>query len=342
MNKIIKDLGLNETFTKSVKRDKVFTKVKDNIPLVAHYNYMMDLLFLPTDKSGFKYCLVVVDLATNEFDIEPIKNKEPGTILQAFKSMYKRNYIKKPYASIRTDAGNEFKGVFQKYLYDQSILHKVAKAGRHKQLANVESLNKQLGRLFNGYLNKIEEETGKVYRNWTDIVAPIRTKLNAYRKITYKTAPQDQNYPIPDLSKKSQYKVGDIVYVKLDQPRNALGEKVSGDSFRVGDYRFDLTPRRILQVLVYSGKVPYRYIVTGIPNVSYTESELRPAKEKQEEYKVKEIIDKKKIKNKIFYLVWWQGYLKKDATWTPKSTLIQDVPHLVTKFEKSSQNQNHQ
>ena len=85
--------------------------------------------------------------------------------------MYKRPYIKKPYASIRTDSGNEFKGVFQKYLYDESILHTVPEnLAVTNNLANVESLNRQLGRIFNGYMNKKEEETGKVYRRMDNIL----------------------------------------------------------------------------------------------------------------------------------------------------------------------------
>ena len=103
---------------------------------------MADLLFLPLTKQKYRYILTVVDLATDEFDIEPLKDKEPKTVLAGLKAMYKRSYIKEPYASIRTDAGNEFKGVFQKYLYDESLLHRTSLTARHSQTSNVESLNR--------------------------------------------------------------------------------------------------------------------------------------------------------------------------------------------------------
>jgi hypothetical protein len=295
---------------------------------------MSDLLFLPTTKAGFKYCLVVVDLATNEFDIEPLKDKEPETVLSAFKTMFKRPYIKKPHASVRTDAGTEFKGVFHKFLYDQDILHRIAKAGRHKQLANVESLNRQLGRLFNGFMNSKEEETGEVYKEWTKIVPTIRDKFNKIRKINHKDTPFTHRYEIPKIQPSNKYKVGDVVYVKLDEPENALGEKVQG-KFRTGDYRFDTTPRKILKVFYYAGKNAYRYLVTGIPNASYSESELRPATEKTEEYEVERILDKKKIKNKIFYLVKWKGYKKDESTWQPKTELMEDAPRKIKEYEDS-------
>ena len=52
-----------------------------------------------------------------------------------------KTFIKKPYASIKTDNGAEFKGVFKKYLYNESIYHSKALPYRHKQLSNVNNLS---------------------------------------------------------------------------------------------------------------------------------------------------------------------------------------------------------
>ena len=117
-------------------------------------------------KKGNKYILVIIDLATNEFDIEPLKGS-------------KKIFI--PYASIRTDNGKEFKGVFDKFCNNNNIFHKVNIQNRHSQLANVDSLCNQLERLFNGYMNHKEEETGKVYKNWDDIILNVRKGLNKIR-----------------------------------------------------------------------------------------------------------------------------------------------------------------
>ena len=103
------------------------------------YNFMADILYLPKDKNGYAFLLVVVDLATDDFDIEPIKATLPKgskvvkrdsltaqSALDAMLRMFKRKFIKKkPYASIRTDGGSEFASVFDKYCYDNSILHRV-------------------------------------------------------------------------------------------------------------------------------------------------------------------------------------------------------------------------
>jgi hypothetical protein len=350
MNALKAQLGINEKFTKNTREPKEYNKVKDNIPLIEDYNFMADLLMLPEDKKKNKYCLVVVDLANNDFDIEPIKNKDPSTVLDAMMKMFKRKYIKKPYASIRTDKGKEFMGVFHKYLYEESVLHKIANAGRHNQMANVENLNRTLGRLFNGYMNAMEEKTGKEYYNWTDIINEIRDGLN---KIRHKSLPKDistHEYPVFDNSKeiinkkkeieyeqiKPKFKKGDLVYIKLDEPENALGNKQNTKQFREGDRRWDFAPHTILQVLYYTGKINYRYIVSGMPHVSYNEHQLRKATEKVELKRIKAIIGKKAIKRKIHYKVWWKGELRKQATWEPKSELIKDIPDMLEEYDDNN------
>jgi len=109
--------------------------------------------------------LVIVDLATNEFDIEPLKNKTSENVLNGFQKIIKRKFLKLPKGSLRTDSGTEFKGVFHKWLLEKEVFHKNALPNRHKQMANVESLNKQLGRIFNGYMNFKEEELRKFIEN---------------------------------------------------------------------------------------------------------------------------------------------------------------------------------
>jgi hypothetical protein len=75
---------------------------------------------------------------------------------------------------------------------------------------------------------------------------------------------------------------------------------------------------------VYSSPNPWRYILFELPNVSYAEEELKPAKESEAKYIVRKIIDRKTEKKVIYYLVWWKGKLKKDSTWEPKTNLLED------------------
>eukprot|EP00981_Chlorochromonas_danica_P013998 scaffold7211_cov247-Ochromonas_danica.AAC.14 len=149
-------------------------------------------------------------------------------------------------------------------------------------MGNVESLNRQLGRLFNGYMNKVEEKTGKPCKNWTDIVGVVRTKLNAARK---KTLPDDINeheYPVPqDTEKigkteyykriKPKYQVGQHVYRYLDHPTNALGKKQPTAARREGDYNWSKDPKEIVQIITMGGRGPvYRYILVSTYDNNYT------------------------------------------------------------------------
>ena len=332
MNKILKDLNIDETYTKPIKRPKHFTKVKHNIPLISDYNFMSDLIHLPTSK-GFKYLLVVVDLADDSFDIEPLKTKYSSEVLDSMKKMFTRPYIKKPYASIRTDSGQEFKGIFAKYLYDNNILHKIALPFRHSQLSNVDSLCNQIDRILVGYMNKIEKDTGRSYHNWTDIIDVVRKDLNEMR---LRSVPKDiytYKYPIFNTKHSNKYDVGSIVYRQLDVPQNALGIQENTTKFRTGDMRWDLVPRRVVKVLYYAGKVPYRYMLDAFPNVSFTEKQLLPAKEEAAKFIIQKIIGKKIIKKQVYYLIWWKGYLKKDATWESKKSLLEDIGDDLLKLE---------
>lgn len=334
MNKLLDDLGIDEKYTKPLKKTKKFTRVKDQVPPIKDYNFMADILFLPKDKRGYRYLLVIVDLADDSFDVEPLKSKEARVVLNAMKEIFKRRHLNEPEASIQTDAGSEFKGVFHKYLYNKNILHKTTLQGRHTQMANVERLNRTLGRLINGYMNKKEFETGKPYLEWREILDVLRDRLNKIRK---RTLPKDiftVDYATPDVRRKAKYKVGDVVYRALDQPRNVLNQRVSGETFRMGDLRWELVPRQITKVLHVSGSIPHRYMLSRLPNVSFTERQLTPADEEQEEFEIKELLELLEDEDGVeWYKVWWKGQPKKKATLVPREQLLKDAPKLVEAFE---------
>jgi hypothetical protein len=332
MDKILKELKINEKYSKPVKIKKEFSKVKDNIPLKADYNFMADLLELPETKKGFKYLLVVVDLATDEFDIEPITNNKSLTVVDAMKKMFNRRYIKKPYASIRTDGGAEFKDAFDKYCYENNILHKIGVAGRHQQTANVERLNRELGRLFNGYMNAIEEKTGETYKEWVEVVPKVRAMLNDFRKKP-EGDPFTDVYPTVDLTKQPKYKIHDVVYRMSEKPLDALGKKQPTQNFRMGDYRWERIPRKIVKVLRYAGKVPIRYILENLPNVAYAEYELMPAEEKQAMYVVQSVKAKRTMNGVKELLIKWKGFKK--PTWENYNDIKRTVPNIDSFYKRS-------
>ena len=340
MNDLIKELNIDETLTKPVRKTvrKKYNRIIDSIPLVKNYNMMADVLHLPTNKNGYKYLLVVVDLASSEFDIEPMKTEDSKETLKALKVMFRRKHISKPYASIRTDGGASFKKDFHKYLVDNIILHKTGLAGRHTQSSAVENLNRTLGRLFNGYMNSIELETNNTYREWTDIVSLVRNKLNKIRKKDRsKNNPVTDVKAVPNITQPSKLNVGDLVHRKLDKPQNALSHTLSSDVFREGDYRWAKLPVKITEILFYPGDVTYRYLLNNIKNASFTENQLMLAKDQEtgEQSVIRKILDRKFFDKEKHYLIWMHGELKKDAGWYARNELLKTVDkRFLINFDK--------
>ena len=225
--------------------------------------------------------LVVLDLASDEFDMQELKNKTPDHILKAFEKIFAREYLNKPKYSLTTDAGTEFQGILKKWLFDESIFHKVTAVGRHKQLANIDSLIRQLSTLFIGIANEKEKKTGKVSKSWLKHIPIIRKELNKIRKKELNEDYWNNIYSSLTTHKngkliKQKFNVGDMVHIALDRPEDARGNKLKG-KFRVADNRYDKNPRRIKQVVYYSGPGVHRYIVDHIHNAVYTDNKLLKA-----------------------------------------------------------------
>lgn len=286
---LLAELEIDETFTKTHQRKQSeYNHVKDNIPMKANQNMMADLLFLPNDH-GYKYLLVLVDLATDKFDIEPLKSKKAFDVLLAMKRMFDRPYIERPDASLKTDDGKEFKEVFHKYLYNNNILHKVALAGKHTQMANVENLNRQLGRLINGYMNAKELKTGKTYTEWTSILPTIRAKLNKQRAKKMPANPATVD-PIPFdpfivngkgkkakvKFRKPKFRIDQRVYYLSPVPLTALGTKQNTTNFRAGDRQWSKESYLVKEIYCYSNPSRFRYKLSGVKrDVSFAENELK-------------------------------------------------------------------
>ena len=336
---LVKDLGINEAFTIKHRKQKVFNKFINNVPLYENYNIMVDLLQLPkTSVEGFKYLLTAVDLGSNRVDFEPVKTKTAEACLSALKAIFKRPYIKEPMFSISSDGGTEFKSDFDRFCIERKIYHKVSMPYRHSQQAPVESLNKSLSRILLGYLNDIELKTGKKATDWTPMLSKMRTELNKYReRKNLDELRNNQSFFDVDKAGEPEYKVGDFVHYLLNRPYDALNNPLNDASFRKGDMRYSPTVHTIENILMMNDEPYYRYTLSGLPSVSFSAEQLMLTREQEEKtYLVKKLLDKTVKKNKIHFLVWWKGYLKKDATWEPQSNLIKDgLKNMIDEFNRS-------
>jgi hypothetical protein len=103
-NELIHKLLLKPLKEKRQEIPRFINHQKDN-------THQLDLLFLPDD-NGYKYLLVIVDVATSTIDCRPLKNKNSENVLKNTLDIYNSGvYLKQP-KIIHVDDGTEFKGVF--------------------------------------------------------------------------------------------------------------------------------------------------------------------------------------------------------------------------------------
>src|SRR5690606_37077552 len=86
-------------------------------------DHQADLLFLPND-DGYRYALVVTDVATRLSDAQPLKNKHSVDVKKAFETIYNRKILSKP-EFITVDSGTEFKSHVKDYFKENNIIYKV-------------------------------------------------------------------------------------------------------------------------------------------------------------------------------------------------------------------------
>jgi hypothetical protein len=241
-----------------------------------------------------------------------------------------RNYLNMPYASARTDSGTEFQGVFDQYLYNSFILHKVSLTARHTQTASVESLNRTINILITNYLNYVRVKTGKGFDEWTDVLDNIRQQLNAYRKVDLEELRKKVKPPTVAFSTlKPKYKLGDLVHRLLDYPKNSLNEKLGGN-FRVGDLHFDPIPDKIVQIYLMEGNVNIRYMLDGIDHTSFPEWQLTRSKHKEAVREIKQILDifYNRKEKEYYYKIQLFGEAQTKAGWYSKTDLLKTTDKL--------------
>ena len=351
-----------------LKNEEVFqlykTPKKDKGKHIPHINtssidpkaiLQADLLYLPDD-NGFRFALVCVDISTGFTDAEPVKERDAETVLKAYKKITSREPLKNaPRYVLQTDGGAEFKSVFHSYVVKKGITHRVGKAGRSRQQAIVEQRNKVIGRALFYRMTAQEILTDQDSREWVKRLPQLIKVINAYHKDKNdKRKKKKEKAPLPPLLEKGTVllSVGQPVRVVLDKPLSAFEKQIPGSSFRATDIRWSRKISHISNIILDGGQPPL-YQVDDKKAPAYTRNQLQvvdvktlqdpPASLVMEgnvndySYVVKTIIDKRKKKNKIEYLVVWKGFpAKKDHTWEPRADLLKfgDSKEKVDKYEK--------
>ena len=315
--------------------------------------------------------MVVVDVATGETDGEPFKiagkdnNKktipQPEPVLEAFKKIINRKPLKgfqQHGYILQCDNGQEFKGVFKKYVND--TLHvriRYGLAGRSRQQAYAESRNKSIGRALFHKMTQEELITGQTNTEWVDYLPTVIKAINKY--LAHRKKPKPSHTPY--ITKKTiLLDIGQEVRLALNKPKSALGRNLSGN-FRATDIRWDMEPKKITNIIINDDQPPL-YQVDNMAT-AYTRNQLQPitttehrlpenpnllklipnkTNPKKQEYEntfiVYKIKGKKKSGNRVYYQVQWKGFpQEKDWTWEPKTTFMRNetLREMVEKYENS-------
>ncbi len=317
----------------------------------ANVDHQADLLFLPTD-NGYKYALVVTDVATRLSDAVPLKSKSSETVINALKTIYNRGILSVP-EYLYMDSGSEFKGEVKKYLEENNIGFKYAKTGRHRQIAMVERTNQYLGKALFHRMQAQELLTGKTSREWVNELPKVIGLINKQRK---RDPPKVANEPICSGDDCNALEMGTVVRTKLDNPLDYVHDKQLPGKFRATDIRWDPHPRFIANVMFLPGQPPLYQLndekdINKIDqSAAYTKGQLQvvPKEEQAPDPSVirgnpttfiaEKLVDKKKLNGKEYYKVRWKGFPPEQDTWEPRKNLLEDLPLLVKDFDNKLKN----
>jgi hypothetical protein len=304
-----------------------------NIPVAQVFNkdiyYQADILYLPEDE-GFKYLLVCIDLYDGSLDAEPVKELKPTDIIEAFKEIFKRNYLKFP-KFITFDKGQEFKGDdIINYFKKNGTNVKYALTGRSRQLANVERANQKIGTILFKRMTSQELITGETSKEWVSDLKPLIKVLNEHKKEPLQL--NSDGIPLVNEYSGKLLKIGQRVRIKLDYPINNTNHARLYGKFRSTDIKWTPKIYKITQILL-KPNYPPMYLTDKNDNVARTKYQLSVVGRNEKEpdakyirgnpefYKVAEILDKRKVNNKTEYLIRWRGFKANDATWEPAKVL---------------------
>jgi hypothetical protein len=235
-----------------------------------NYAHQADLLFLPTDKFGFKYALVVVDVHDKRVDAQAIKKKDDVSVLNAFKKIYARSILKYP-KILEVDNGSEFKGETAEYFKEKGIKIHVGLTNRHRSQGLVEYKNQVIGKIILMIQAQKELETGKISKEWVKYLPDIVNDINT--KLPKPLTTEKYRLPLHSKSNRDLIAIGDKVRILLDYPIDINNKKLIG-KFRSGDIRYTREIYKVREVILKPSFPPL--YLTDKDNVARTIQQLQP------------------------------------------------------------------
>ena len=255
--------------------------IKNNITQ-TNYIHQVDILYLPTSQFGYKYCLVVCDIADSKIDAISLKNKTPDDTIRALKKIYDINKILQKPLILQFDKGSEFQGSVKDFCKENKISYKYTLANRHRQNSSVENANKRLGTLILKYQGFKELKNNKKSTSWhlhlNDFIKYLNAKIKKPKPINI------FNDIVGNGDKVEILELNTPVRRILDYPISNVSKKRIDNKFRAGDMRWEKEIKYIKHIILNPNMPPlYMLNKSGNENsldtsVSYTINQLQVVK----------------------------------------------------------------
>ena len=237
----------------------------------------IDLQFYNSD-NGYRYLLVAVNTVSQGLDFQEIKNKTPTSIINAMQKILDRKLVGEDIKYISCDNGTEFLNkTFLDWCTSKGIIVRSGRAGRHNQTAYVDAFSLVISKVL-GIKSTIEQEEKNKINNkvnqkkWVCHLSKLRVLLN--EKLVKVAVVSDF---FKKSSAKPKFRLGEMVFVRLEKPVDVNDNKLSG-RFRLGDFYYEKKPRKIVDIKHTYDNNPPRFCVEGIKTATFASWELIPAK----------------------------------------------------------------
>ena len=192
-----------------------------------------DLLYLTSDK-GFKYVLVVVDYATRFKAAVPLKDKTSAATARGFRKIYETQDNSLTYPkSLAVDKGREFYSEVTKLMDENHVtIHR-----SHGLTSIVERFNQTLAKRLYDYQYNKELNTGRVNRQWVDILQKVINNINDEKTRLIGMSPNEA------VEQKSIKQNPSTKYIEPKGPKISVGDHVRY-LLKAGEHEGDKNKRR--------------------------------------------------------------------------------------------------
>ena len=233
--------------------------------------HQADLLFLPHDivkRKTYKYCLVVVDVATSFVDAEALTSKESQEVASALSKIYSRT-LKFPETLI-IDPGREFMGNVTKLLEKHNVKIQRSEAKNHRAQAFVERANRTLSEKIFSIQSSEELITNKYSRVWVKELSSIIKGINDQREKLTKKEYVTKKYKRPVGLK--ELRLPPSVQVRY---LYAPGEFEGGDRRRATDAIWSYGIHNIGRSIVSENQPVLYFLLNDAPKRGFVLEELQ-------------------------------------------------------------------